>query len=62
MREQRKAAQAGRAIGDALRHCRRAVKLNLRDGPTAAVAESVKQARDALDGAALLCKRVRGQS
>ena len=40
----------------ALRHCRRAAELNLRDGPTADVGESVRHARDALDGVAFVCE------
>ena len=49
---------AGAYLGDALRHCRRAAELNLRDGPTAAVAESIKHARFALAGAGWICDYV----
>ncbi len=45
----------GTYLGDALRHCRRAVELNLRHGPVANTAASVRRARDALDGAAWVC-------
>ena len=48
----------GGYIGDALRHGRRAAELNLRSGPTAGVAASVRQAREALDGAAWLIEYV----
>jgi hypothetical protein len=47
-------------LGTALRHLRRAVELNLQDGPSAAVAASAQQARDAIDGALSVC--VRGRS
>jgi len=47
---------AGAYLGAALRHCRRAAELNLRDGPTADVAASVRHTRDALDGAAFVCE------
>jgi hypothetical protein len=42
-------------LGDALRHCRRAVELNLRHGPAKDTAASVRRARDALYGAAWVC-------
>lgn len=42
-------------LGDALRHCRRAAELNLRHGPAADTAASVRHARDALDGATWIC-------
>lgn len=38
-----------RYLGGALRHCRRAVELNLRDGPTAGVAAASAKARAELD-------------
>jgi hypothetical protein len=44
----------GGYIGDALRHGRRAAELNPRSGPTAGVATSVRQAREALDSAGWL--------
>ena len=46
----------GTFLGDALRHTRRAVELNLRHGPSPAVAQSARQARDALDGALWGCE------
>lgn len=46
---------AGAFLGTAMRHCRRAMEINLRNGPTAGVAASVRQAREALDGADWLC-------
>ena len=48
----------GAFLGTAMRHCRRAVELNLRNGPSAGVVASVRQAREALDGAAWLCDYV----
>ena len=52
----------GRYIGDALRHGRRAAELNLRSGPTAGVAASVRQAREALDAASWLCNYVTAEN
>jgi hypothetical protein len=48
----------GAYLGTSLRHSRRAAELNLRAGPSAAVAESAKRARDALDSALWLCDYV----
>jgi hypothetical protein len=45
----------GEYIGDALWHGLRAAELNLISGPTAGVAASVRQAREALDGAMWVC-------
>lgn len=50
----------GGFLGTAMRHCRRAVEINLRHGPTAGVAASVQQAREALDGVVWLCEYVEG--
>jgi hypothetical protein len=49
---------AGACLGTAMRHCRRAVEINLQHGPTAGVAVAVQEARAALDGAAWLCEHV----
>jgi hypothetical protein len=46
----------GAYLGDALRHCRRAVELNLRHGPAIDTAAAVRHARDALDGALFIAE------